>query len=212
MIPVLMLTHNRLKYTREAIIALDQCKGIELIIIDNGSTDGTQDYLRRYCTDCKLIFNDQNKGIAYAMNQFLEMTTGYAIAAKVDNDTVVPPYFFTRMVDHLAKADIVQAKHKLIEASAVGTFDQWVARMPGDDKIRYNHFVGGSGILLKRQLVHHIPETEWVLGGWREFQRRHPEIKKAFALDCEIKLLDEHGYEDFPEYYQQTGRITNNAN
>jgi len=45
------------------------------------------------------------------------------------------------------------------------------------------------------------------LMGWRQWQRDHPEVKKAFALDCEIELLDEGGYADYPEYYKQTGRV-----
>lgn len=108
----------------------------------------------------------------------------------------------------MKKADIVQAKHKLIEASKVGTFDEWTSKMPADGALRFNHFVGGSGILFKRQLVNHIPETENKIMGWRTFQREHPELKKAFATDVEIELLDQDGYpEEYQEYYKQTGRV-----
>jgi hypothetical protein len=42
--------------------------------------------------------------------------------------------------------------------------------------------------------------------GWREYQRQNPGIRKAFVPSVSIKLLDENGYEDYPEYYKQTGR------
>lgn len=206
MIPILMITHNRLTYTQKAVKALYNCKDVDIYIIDNGSTDLTQPWLHTCYFGIKIILNRKNYGIATAMNQFLDMTKDFPIVGKVDNDTIVPIDFIKKMRPHLNKADIVQAKHKLIEASKVGTFDEWTSKMPKDGALRFNHFVGGSGILFKRQLVNHIPETEDKLQGWRQFQRNHPELKKAFALDCEIKLLDEDGYEDYPEYYKMTGR------
>lgn len=208
MIPILMITYNRLAYFKKALDALFNSKNRIVYIIDNGSTDGTREWIQGqpWKVAWNVRLNDINIGIAGAMNQFLEATRNYFIVGKIDDDTIIPSDFINRMLLHMEKADIVQAKHKLIEASGVGTFDEWTAKMPADGALRFNHFVGGSGILFKRQLVNRIPETEWKLGGWRQFQRNHPELKKAFATDVEIELLDEHGYEDYPEYYKQTGR------
>jgi hypothetical protein len=74
------------------------------------------------------------------------------------------------------------------------------------DGLLFYHFIGGSGIVFRRSSVNHIPETENKIGGWRQFQRENPHLKKAFCEDVEIKLLDEHGYQDYPEYYKTTGR------
>jgi len=209
MIPILMITYNRLEYTKKALESLFDCLYAKMYIIDNGSTDGTVNWIYNsgFVMGRNFIVNSENKGISYAMNQFLELLDNVYIAGKVDNDTLVPRDFIEKMLPHMGKADIVQAKHKLIDASGVGTFDQWVSKMPADGALRYNHFVGGSGILFKRQLVNHIPETENKIMGWRTFQREHPELKKAFATDVEIELLDEHSYTDYPEYYKQTGRV-----
>jgi hypothetical protein len=50
-----------------------------------------------------------------------------------------------------------------------------------------------------------------MLGGWRQFQREHPELKKAFATDVEVHLLDtnENGadYSQYPNYYRETKRL-----
>lgn len=212
MIPILMITYNRLEYTKKALDALLAVKGIRIIIIDNGSTDGTQEWFKEMIgTNLQrwgIYLNAFNIGIAGAMNKFLNLTDLSHFVGKVDNDTIVPPDFIERMLPHMAKADIVQAKHPLIAASGVGTFDEWTSKMPADGALRFNHFVGGSGVLFKRQLVDRIPETEWKLGGWREFQRQNPQLKKAFALDCEIELLDEGGYpKEYESYYKSTGRL-----
>lgn len=208
MIPVLMITYNRLEYTRKALRALFMCH-CGIFVIDNGSTDGTVNYLKEFNRFCinELILNKTNIGIAGAMNQFLELTKDYQYVGKCDNDTLLPSDFIERMLPHMAKADIVQAKHPLIKASGVGTFDEWTSKMPADGALRFSHFVGGSGILFKRQLVDKIPETDNKIMGWRQFQKEHPELRKAFATDVEIELLDEKGYQDYPEYYKQTGRV-----
>ncbi len=218
-IPVLMITYNRLEYTKKAVEALKQCRHAIIYIIDNGSDPETIAYLKGEFVFDKawsrrndlVWLNSINIGIAGAMNQFLERTMIYNVVAKVDNDTVVPPDFLEKMIPHLEKADIVQAKHHLIQASGVGSFDEWTSTMPADGALRYNHFVGGSGILFKRKIVDRLPVTEHKLMGWRQWQREHPEFKKAFATDVEVKLLDtdETGarYEQYPDYYKSTGRL-----
>lgn len=212
MIPILMITHNRLEYTKRAFESLFVAENSVPFIIDNGSDEETVKYLKSwtgYLDKDFLIFNKENKGIAYAMNQFLKRTNECEFAGKTDNDTCLPFDFIEKMLPHMEHADLVQAKHKLIEASKVGTFDQWVSKMPNiTPTLKQNHFIGGSGILFKRQLVNQIPETENLIYGWRQFQKDHPELKKAFATDVEIELLDQDGYpEEYQEYYKQTGRV-----
>lgn len=210
-VPILMITYNRLSYTKQALEALLKVRGAEIYIIDNCSTDGTVEYLESLQdVPCTIFFFAYNAGIAGAMNWFLDLTTEHEFVAKVDNDTLVSPDFIEKMLPHMEKADIVQAKHSILKATNPDGFDSWVKTMKQDGQLRYHHFVGGSGILFKRKLVDKIPETEWKIGGWRQWQREHPEIKKAFACDVEIKLLDtdESGakYEDYPDYYVETKR------
>lgn len=214
-VPVLMITYNRLEYTKKALPALAGCPGVRIYLIDNGSSDGTQEWLRgqKLLGKCHVTFNPENRGIAGAMNQFLKATAGFPFCGKVDNDTIATGTWAIDMVEKCIKAniDIMQARHPLIQATAHGqTFDQWVSRMAQDNcdpSIRYHHFVGGSGIVFKRKMVLRIPETDWKLYGWREFQRQHPELIKAFCTDVTIELLDEKGYQDYPDYYKETGRV-----
>jgi cellulose synthase/poly-beta-1,6-N-acetylglucosamine synthase-like glycosyltransferase len=208
MIPFLMITYNRLEYTKEALswVLMSDCDAIH--VFDNGSTDGTVDYLRKAgaCFDIYTHYNGHNGGIYEAWNWFLEQTKDCEFVGKCDNDTILPPDFCNKMLPHMEKADIVQARHKLIDASGVGTFDEWTSNMPADGTLRFNNFVGGTGIMCRRSVLSPLKKTDKVLMPWRQWQRDNPKVRKAFATDVNIRLLDEHGYSDYPEYYKQTGR------
>lgn len=212
MIPVLFITYNRLEFTKQALKALFNVRGAKVYIIDNDSTDGTVDYLKKQKEAHSASFLNKNIGIAGAMNLFIKFTESDEYVAKIDNDTIVQADFLEKMLPHMKKADLVQAKHPILKATHPLGFDQWVKTMKQDGPLRFNHFIGGSGILFKRNIVNHIPVTDWKLGGWRQWQREHPEYKKAFATDVEIKLLDtnERGADYLPElkyYYQETQRL-----
>lgn len=210
MIPILMITWNRLEYTKKALTALLECRHALVIIIDNGSTDGTMEWLMTKPFGLRrpmMYFNHANMGIAHAMNKFLYLTRNYDIVGKVDNDTIVSEDWIEKMLPYLKHADIIQSKHHIIESTCQGGWDQFIKPMKFKNGLYYNHYVGGSGILFKRKIVESIKNTENKIMGWREWQRENSHIVKAFVPDVEIKLLDEHGYEDYPEYYKQTGRI-----
>ncbi|MBI3467730.1 MAG: glycosyltransferase, partial [Planctomycetes bacterium] len=59
----------------------------ELIVVDNGSTDGTVEYLRS-CSDVRLIENAENRGFPAAVNQGIEVSRGEQILL-LNNDVVV---------------------------------------------------------------------------------------------------------------------------
>ena len=74
MIPVLFITYNRVEYTKKTLPALiKNTPGARIIVIDNGSTDGTVEYLEGIY-GIELYLNDKNFGLAHAMNQFFELT------------------------------------------------------------------------------------------------------------------------------------------
>lgn len=208
MIPVLMITYNRLEYTKRALAALLKCEGAQVVVIDNGSTDGTCEYVYELVKGVGLIGYDlgRNEGINGAFNFFLDKTRGAQYVGKVDNDTIVPPDFLARMLPHMANVDIAQAKHHIVPATNPNGWEGFTKNMKRQGNTLMNHFIGGSGILCKRDVLTELPTTANALQPWRQWQRDNPQVKKGFAEDVEITLLDEHGYSDYPEYYKQTGR------
>lgn len=209
-----MITYNRLHYTKQALEALFNVRGAKIYIIDNGSTDCTIEWLKSqpWKVVWSITYLPKNIGIAGAMNLFLSFTKDAEFVGKCDNDTILPPDFIEKMLPHMNKADLVQAKHPILKETYPGGFDAWVKTMKQDGALRYNHFIGGSGIVFKRSIVDKIPDTEWKLGGWRQWQREHPQYRKAFATDVEIQLLDtnEQGANystELESYYKETQRL-----
>lgn len=209
-IPILMITHNRLAYTKKAVEALMSVRHALPFIYDNGSTDGTSEWLDSFNFKPRipiLFFDTRNSGISGAMNLFLSRMSNYEVLGKCDNDTILPPDFIEKMAPYMKYADMIQAKHHIIKETDPNGWEGFTRNMKKENGVLYHHFIGGSGILFKREFVNELPETKKVLLPWREFQKQHPELKKAFVPSVEIKLLDEHGYSDFPEYYKKTERI-----
>lgn len=66
----------------------------ELIVVDNGSTDGSRDLLARDYPDARVIANSENRGFAGPNNQAFEVARG-AVLALVNNDIVLDPGWLT---------------------------------------------------------------------------------------------------------------------
>lgn len=222
--PVLYTTYNRLEYTQKTLPKLLESKCGTVMLVDNCSTDGTQDWLRqfwernpKYHSKLQLFRHDKNKGVVGAMNTFFEKTKHEEYVAKVDNDTIVPNENWLRDLLKMANyrnIDILQAKHPIWH-NTYETFDEWMKDLRQDDKnshIFYSPFVGGSGVVIRRYKIKtDIPASGWVLGGWTAFQEHNKDLLKAFCDNVEMKLLDmkkdnEADYDKYPDYYKEVGR------
>ena len=73
-----------------------------MIVVDNGSTDGTIDYLRKLANDniLQVIFTGQNLGLAHARNQGIMNSSGKFILF-VDDDNVVEKTMITELINYL---------------------------------------------------------------------------------------------------------------
>lgn len=72
----------------------------ELIVVDNGSTDGTREWLEAQ-PDVTLVANRDNAGAPRARNQALELVRGRWIVF-LDDDVVVTPHWLSRLLRHAA--------------------------------------------------------------------------------------------------------------
>lgn len=72
----------------------------EIIIVDNGSTDGTTEMLSAFFPTIKVIVNPENLGVAMARNQGIKASTGKYILI-LDNDTIVNHEAIAGMLDYI---------------------------------------------------------------------------------------------------------------
>jgi GT2 family glycosyltransferase len=151
------LTYNRLDYTKLALAALlaDPAEEFSLTIWDNGSSDGTQDYLKtvRDRRIVKMVFSEKNLGQTYVTNKIWSETDA-ELVGKVDNDCLVTTGW-TRI---LAKAhqDLPQLGVVGCWHFFPGDFDYERAKHKiqtfGNHRIFRHPWVDGSALLVKRKV------------------------------------------------------------
>ncbi|QED37761.1 glycosyltransferase [Antarcticibacterium arcticum] len=101
LISVILPVYNREKYIEDAINSiLDQSlDNFELIIIDDGSVDGTVSKIRTY-TDNRIKFfqNQKNRGVAFSRNIGIKKARGTFIAL-MDSDDISKSQRFAKQVN-----------------------------------------------------------------------------------------------------------------
>lgn len=113
---VLVLSYNALEYTRITIESIFRSVSMPfyLLVVDNGSTDTTQEYLKNLqeqgqCRGVVVCQNSTNLGAAKALNQGLEIARklGVRYLAKCDNDLYFWPDWLERFLDDIKGGDRV---------------------------------------------------------------------------------------------------------
>jgi GT2 family glycosyltransferase len=104
---VVVVTCDNLAFLRlclESVLAGTE-RPCELIVVDNGSSDGTPEYLTRLAErnpNVRLIRNDSNRGFAPATNQGAALAAG-DILVLLNDDTAVGPGWLRRLAAHLER-------------------------------------------------------------------------------------------------------------
>ena len=106
LVSVLMTAYNREDYIAEAIesVLAQTMQGLELVIVDDGSTDHTVDIARRYTDDprVRLHFNEKNLGDYPNRNRAAELAVGRYLKY-LDADDLIYPHALAVMVEAMEK-------------------------------------------------------------------------------------------------------------
>lgn len=104
LVSICITTFNRAELVRHSIDSvLNQTySNVELVVIDDGSTDETRRVLESYGSAIRVAFNDQNCGMAYSKNRALAMTSASAkYVGILDSDDFLAPRFVAACVEEL---------------------------------------------------------------------------------------------------------------
>lgn len=107
-VSVVVVTYNNLEFNRACLDSLERLTGypaLEVIVVDNASTDETPALLREWVAqgeNRKIILNADNKGFAAANNQGLEVASGDYLVM-LNNDTYVTPGWVSGLVRHFQR-------------------------------------------------------------------------------------------------------------
>ncbi len=77
-----------------------QYENLEIIVVDNASTDGSPDWVSQHFPQVKLIENDQNYGYAGGCNRGAKVANGDFLVF-LNNDTIQDPDWLTPLADFL---------------------------------------------------------------------------------------------------------------
>jgi O-antigen biosynthesis protein len=95
---IIIPTYNQLGCTRQCLDSIHRLtdEPYEIIVVDNGSTDGTVEHLRG-SGGVRLIVNETNRGFPAAVNQGIAVASGSQVLL-LNNDTLVTTGWLGRML------------------------------------------------------------------------------------------------------------------
>ena len=139
-----MSVYNGAKYLREAIdsVLAQTFSSFELIIVDDGSTDGTMEILNTYSDPrIRLIRNERNLGLAAARNRAFAAARGEFVAIHDADDASAPDRLAVQVSYFDAHPDVV-----LLGATAlcVQTNDSFASVFPNCPAFDFGRAVNGA--------------------------------------------------------------------
>jgi len=192
---IVVLSWNRLHYTRQTIEQIIKVTTIphEFVFVDNGSVDGTREYLKSLenktnAEKVTYVFNDKNLGVAGGRNSGLVHASGDYLLT-IDDDVLVPDNW---------DRDIVAACDKVPKLGITGVnvepFKFPVKEINGVRIRPKNGNLGGACLCLPRrvfkrvgyyntfgQYAHEDNHGRWILKRERN-QRRNSQRRQGKAF------------------------------
>ncbi|HZP23647.1 MAG TPA: glycosyltransferase [Terriglobales bacterium] len=99
MVSITIVTWNSARYLNECVAALatQECRDVEVIVVDNASADGTREILGRVDPSWRVIYNAENVGFAAGQNQAICVSRGEWVLC-LNPDVVLGADFVSQLV------------------------------------------------------------------------------------------------------------------
>jgi len=100
LVSVTLVTYNSGRFIKRCLESVLEQKypSLEVIVIDNASTDGTVDLLEQFQHTCRIHLNTENVGFAAAQNQAIALSSGEWVLT-LNPDMLLLPDFIQALVD-----------------------------------------------------------------------------------------------------------------
>lgn len=163
----IIITWNGRQLLQDLLLSMtNQLKrtDIEVIVADNGSTDGTVQWLQEEYPAIRLICLPENKGVAYARNRAMEAATGRYLLI-IDNDIQLTDEAVQGMEDYMdSHPEVGLAGCRLLYPS--GELQESCKPYPGVlQKIRHVLSPSSSAMTYAAQIAAGEPfEPEYLIG------------------------------------------------
>ena len=99
-VSVTIVTYNSGRYIKRCLQSVLAQRGpsIEVIVVDNNSTDGTRDILEQFEDRVRIVYNNNNDGFSAAQNQAIRLSRGSWILT-LNPDVLLMPYFIQALLE-----------------------------------------------------------------------------------------------------------------
>ncbi|MEI6181267.1 MAG: exopolysaccharide biosynthesis glycosyltransferase EpsD [Chloroflexales bacterium] len=190
LVSVIIPTYNRLPRLKQVLAALERQDyprdQFNVVVISDGSTDGTDDYVQRLVTPLDLVFAPQaNQGPAAARNYGIRCASGEYILF-IDDDIIPAPGLLTEhMRLHATEEQLVVLGPMLtptdftlspwVAWEQAMLYKQYTAMQLGRWAPTARQFYTGNTSLARKHLL--------AVGGFDERFRRAEDVELAYRLD-----------------------------
>lgn len=181
-VSVIVPVYNVAPYLREALDSVvgQSYRNLEIIIVDDGSTDGSSEICDEYLSDPRVqVIHQENRGLSNARNAGLDLFSGVYIAF-LDSDDAFHPKFVQSMVDEIGDADAAVCRYEVHQ----GTLASWGQIFPRMKEDVYS----------RKEALLALVNGKINVSVWNKLYRR--------GLWREIRFPDGHNYEDIHTTYR----------
>ncbi len=99
LVSVTVVTYNSGRFIRRCLESVlgQKYQNVEIIVVDNASSDGTTDILEQFEDRCQIVYNQENIGFAAAQNQAIGLSGGEWVLT-LNPDVLLMPDFVGPMM------------------------------------------------------------------------------------------------------------------
>ena len=174
MISVIVPVYNVEKYLKECLDSIQNqtYSDIEVILVNDGSTDKSKVICDRYCEDDNRfqLLNQENQGLSAARNSGVAASTGEFIAFVDSDDIILPNYLETLMHYMLEDVDIVESQFTISKEEFLAeSYKELTILFEGNSqeavKIFPKHVLNVNAVtkLYRRSIVEAVPYIDGVI-------------------------------------------------
>ncbi len=182
LVSVIIPVYNVAPYLREALdsVVRQTYRNLDVIIVDDGSTDGSEAICEGYRSDSRVrIIHQENRGLSNARNKGLDLAKGEYIAF-LDSDDAYEPEFAERMLEAMENADVAICRYEVHR----GMLDKGGRTEPSIKEGCYD----------RKEALRALMESSINFSVWNKFYRKE--------LWSRIRFPDGHNYEDVDTIYR----------
>ena len=174
MISVIVPVYNVEKYLEECLDSIQNqtYSEIEVILVNDGSTDKSKVICDRYCEDDNRfqLLNQENQGLSAARNSGVAASTGEFIAFVDSDDIILPNYLETLMHYMREDVDIVESQFTISKEEFLAeSYKELTILFEGNSqeavKIFPKHVLNVNAVtkLYRRSIVEAVPYIDGVI-------------------------------------------------